>query len=303
MNTEQGSALWTGVRDRADRWSRQSPVRWRIRSVLRGMRQHHAARAASAMAFELTLAAIPMLAILGWALAQMMQASDSAQIQTSLLLDLTPAQVNSVVTDQLGRFTGPRAAAPIALLGSWWLAAGAFHRVMSVFELALNAKRRRWWKKRLIALGCVVLWIVALGASGALTMLISGGPRIALAWINPEYAEGNPSFRYVALCVAMLTMTVLTAFFFRIAVIRPGVKRRVWPGALVTVLLGGLVSVGFTYYARKLANFTIFYGSLAAVAIGLVWLWLLCASMLLGAELNAQLEGLERKTLPPSTKL
>ena len=42
---------------------------------------------------------------------------------------------------------------------------------------------------------------------------------------------------------------------------------------------------------RTLARYALYYGSLAAVAVLLLWLWLLCAALLVGAELNAQLEG------------
>jgi membrane protein len=43
---------------------------------------------------------------------------------------------------------------------------------------------------------------------------------------------------------------------------------------------------------RTLTNYAVFYGSLAAVAVLLVWLWLASLAILVGAELNAQLEGL-----------
>jgi membrane protein len=48
--------------------------------------------------------------------------------------------------------------------------------------------------------------------------------------------------------------------------------------------------LAFAYYASHLARFALFYGSLAAVAITLGWLWLICFSILASAELNQILE-------------
>ena len=63
-----------------------------------------------------------------------------------------------------------------------------------------------------------------------------------------------------------------------------------WPGAALAVAIGAIASSALAYYGQTLARFTLFYGSLAAVAVLLAWLWLWCAAMLLGAELNTQLE-------------
>ena len=60
----------------------------------------------------------------------------------------------------------------------------------------------------------------------------------------------------------------------------------------MTVASSGSASLGFAYYAHHLARFALFYGTLSAVAIVLGWLWIMCLTLLLGAELNLQLEDL-----------
>jgi membrane protein len=70
------------------------------------------------------------------------------------------------------------------------------------------------------------------------------------------------------------------------------VKRRVLPGAVAAVALWMVISWAFGVYVSSLAEYAVFYGSLAAVAVLLVWLWLTSFAILVGAELNAQLEGL-----------
>jgi uncharacterized BrkB/YihY/UPF0761 family membrane protein len=95
----------------------------------------------------------------------------------------------------------------------------------------------------------------------------------------------------VVVSVLAILLTGL-AVLYRYAVQHPlGVERRAWPGAVLALGAGCVVSYAFSMYAATLASYTDYYGSLAAVAVVLVWLYLTSLSLLLGAELNAQLEG------------
>lgn len=99
--------------------------------------------------------------------------------------------------------------------------------------------------------------------------------------------------RALALAAALGGSVAALAAFYWFAVAHPRrVKRRVLPGAASAVALWIVVSWAFGLYVRTLTDYAVFYGSLAAVAVLLVWLWLVCLAVLVGAELNAQLEGL-----------
>lgn len=73
-------------------------------------------------------------------------------------------------------------------------------------------------------------------------------------------------------------------------------RRRLLPGGVVTVALWAAASAGFSYYVARFARYATFYGSLATVAIVLFWLWLLSLALLVGGEVNAQLEGVRDPT-------
>ena len=89
--------------------------------------------------------------------------------------------------------------------------------------------------------------------------------------------------------------------FYRLAVTHARrVRRRVVPGAVVAVALWIVVSWGFSLYLQTLASYTVYYGGLAAVAVLLVWLWLMSLAILVGAELNSQFEGLRDELRPES---
>jgi len=260
--------------------------------VGRGLVTRDTLQAASAMAFDLFLAAIPMLALAGWLFASLSSGSDAVLLSTSLLVDLTPQEVRTLIWKQLGQFS-VRAVAPVALLGALWLASSAFNTLMAVLEVTVVAQRRPWWKRRLIALGCVVASILLFTASGTVAVSLAGGPATVVRLLaSGDFPFLDHASHFLLLALILFTATALLSGFFRIAVIRPGVRRRVWPGAMLTIAASGSASVGFAYYASHLARFALFYGTLSAVAITLGWLWIMCLTLLLGAELNLQLEDL-----------
>ncbi len=92
--------------------------------------------------------------------------------------------------------------------------------------------------------------------------------------------------------------TAMLAALYRFGVRRQkGQVSRVWPGAAMAVATWVLLSWAFGAYVSQLASYALFYGSLATMAVLLVWFWLTSLALLMGAELNAQLEG-RRKVKP-----
>ncbi len=295
---EKTRSLKISALTRLETFFDRGPVRRGAFSLIRGMGRHRLAQTANAMAFDLFLASIPMIALAGWAFAHGLKDSPETLATLSSLVDHTPADIHLLIVRNFGRFS-VGAVAPLAIVGSFWLASSAFHTQMRVIEIAVGAEKRPWWTKRLIALGCVLVALAAIGLSSFLAVVLAGGPIAVMRALDPDVPHsGARVLNWVALLVAIVTITTLLAGFYRIGIHRPGVKRRVWPGAVLAVGIGGFASYAFGYYASTLARFTMFYGSLAAVAIALAWLWIWCAALLTGAELNTQLESAERRQPP-----
>jgi membrane protein len=258
-------------------------------SVVRGLGRARASINASAMAFDLFLALLPMLALAGWLLTVVLRNSSDALGVASTLLDLTPREVGDLVMRHFGRFSAG-AVAPIALLVSLFLASVAFHTLIDVFEEAAGAEPRSWLRKRVLALGCVLAAVLILSLSGSIAVLLGGGPmRMLAALLGPREIPGIA--RHVPMLVAVLAATASLAGLFHLAVRRPGIRRRVWPGAMLAVGVGSAISYAFAYYLTTLGKYTLYYGGLAAVAVVLVWLYLVCWALLAGAELNLVLEN------------
>jgi len=104
-------------------------------------------------------------------------------------------------------------------------------------------------------------------------------------------AMHTPTEQLIATGLMLVLGMVLLAGFYRFAVEHPtGVRRRVWPGTFTAVASWLIVSWGFGLYAVSMSSYALYYGSLAAVAVMMVWLYLTSLSLVVGAEVNAHLE-------------
>lgn len=257
------------------------------RAISRDLWRRNALVEASAMAFSLFLASIPLMALSGIVLSQVLRNEAQALWLVSSLVDLAPNEVRALVDGNVTRGTG-QSMAPFFLGGSLYLAAGAFHDAMTVFEAAVGAVPRRWLVKRAIAMGCVLLLLVLFAVAGWIVIALMRGPFLRVTHVIELANQASP--RLLAFVIAAGASVGLVSGFFRIAVRSDGVRPPVLPGAFVTVAIGSLASLVFATYARVLADYAAFYGSLAAVTVFLVWLWLCCIALLIGGQVNAHLE-------------
>ena len=266
------------------------------RSVLSSLAQRNALVDAGAMAFALFLASIPLMGLAGAVIAHVLAGEPRALAMLSSLVDVAPDEVRELVERYVARGT-EESIAPVFLFGSLWLAAGAFHDAMTVFESALDAVPRTWVKKRLIALGCVVALLVLLAVLGSTVVAFLGGPLELIARL---LERGVPRTAGIVVpTLAALTTLPLLAAFFRVAVRHRSSEPVIWRGAIATVAIGSVASYLFASYARTLARYAVFYGSLAAVAVFMVWLWLCCIALLIGVEANAEAERKRQSFAPP----
>lgn len=268
------------------------PLRRYVWQLARSMEMHRAGRNANAMAFDLFLALLPMLALAGWALTHFVTAGEESLRANSLLADLTPDELSGIIRTHFESLSAATLA-PVAAISGWWLASSAFHTMIGVFEEAFDCPRRPWWKSRLLALGYALVGMIVLVLSSVLGMTLTTPPGLLGELMVQLRAHGL--LRHALVFVGLSVMTAFFALLYGIAIQRPGVRRRIWPGATLAAGLGASASFLFGYYAPQVARFALFYGGLAAVAILLVWLWVWCVALLLGAELNVLLEDDEHR--------
>lgn len=273
--------------------------------VVRGMIARNAFEAAAAVAFWFFLSLVPLLVLAGFLLGQIARAR-GVDVLIGPFLGVVPETAESILRSEVERLArGPSSSiAPLGVASYLWTSSAGLHNLMDVFETAAKATRRPWWKKRAIALGLVALGLATLCALAILFVRVDSTLREGLQDAIPRApgaadrhlrAHGRARWapRSEHVVVAALTLAAglaLLGGFYRYAVETAHVARRsVWPGAFSAVALWLVVSWVFGAYVVSIADYALFYGSLAAVAVLLIWLYLTSLSIVVGAEINAQL--------------
>jgi membrane protein len=283
------------VRDRALRVSHR---------FVRGLQAHNAFQAAASIAFWFFLSLMPLLVLAGFLVGQVAR-TKGVDALLAPLLDVVPATAEDMVRKELERLAGGGATsmAPLGVAGFMWTASSGLHNLMDVFESKGTVERRPWWTKRAMALGWVVLGLGAVCLVTWLLVQIDAGfhqmPPQAVAKVHGVIKRriaqrhfDRPVEQMIGGVIMLVVGMSFLAGFYRFAVVHPaGTKRSVWPGTIAAVVCWLVVSWAFGGYVASIADYALYYGSLAAVAVMLVWLYLTSLALVAGAEVNAQFES------------
>jgi membrane protein len=146
-----------------------------------------------------------------------------------------------------------------------------------------------FWRERATAVYLVVLALIPLGFA---TVLVAFGNQIEV-WVT---ADSMHLFRPMILLVwdagrwaiAILTSIAVMSLVYHNGLPKTQSWRRVLPGAVLSTFLWFGATSFFGWYVTNYATYSVVYGSLGAAIALLVWLYIVSAIVLLGAELNAQ---------------
>jgi membrane protein len=287
------------------------PVRIAIltRKVVRGLFRHHAFDHAATMAFYFFLGTIPLFVVAGLLIGRLVE-REGMDAVTAPLYRLLPGVTGNLIRSELRAIAAAEATsiAPLSVLGFLWLTSNGFHNLMDVFELLIGARPRSWLRQRAIALAwvmttlsatCFCVWFLFV-TTGLSDNVDAATPAPELLRRIGDAVEAGWRRTGVLVVFGIVTTTGLAAFY-RVAVVHPrAVRRRVWTGTLVAMTLWTLVSMAFGAYVGTIGHYSVYYGSLATVAVTLLWFYLTSLAFVIGAEVNAQLEGVREPAPTPA---
>jgi membrane protein len=90
--------------------------------------------------------------------------------------------------------------------------------------------------------------------------------------------------------LALVVVTIISVLYYASPNVRQPGFRWVTPGSVLALLVWIIASIAFAFYVANFGSYDATYGALGGVITFLVWLWLTNIAVLLGAELNAELE-------------
>jgi membrane protein len=277
-----------------------SPVRldrhawWAVlRRAVREYRTDDVSDWAAALTYRAILALFPGMLVL-IAIIGLLGSSTSQRLQSNIeqhAPDSTRSTINAIFNNARNQHSVASVIGIAALLVALWSASG----YVAAFMRASNAiydigEGRPIWKTTPIRLGVTVTLVVAVVASAAIALLSRGiardvgnavglGPTAVDVWNIAKWP--------LLVVIASLTLALL---YWAAPNARQAGFTWISPGGLFAVLVWAAASIGFGTYVTHFSSYNKTYGSLAGIVIFLIWLWISNIALLLGAELNAELQ-------------
>ena len=160
--------------------------------------------------------------------------------------------------------------------------------IVSALNIAYEEKEKRslgrfYLIALVITLSAVVLAVVALVATTTLAFLGSLVPGISPFTLHVGRILGYVAMMFVAAAVA--------ATLYRFAPSREHAQWRwITPGSLFAAVAWLLLTLLFSFYVTTVTDYNTTYGSLGTVIVLLTWIYLSAYALVVGAELNSEIE-------------
>jgi YihY family inner membrane protein len=247
---------------------------------------------AAALTYYSVLSIFPALLVL----ISLIDLAGRSTIQTLLdnLGQVAPGSVNQILGDAIRNLQQTRGSAGVLALVGLAAALWSASNYIAAFMRASNAiydvpEGRPVWKTLPVRIGVTVVVMVLLAAS-AVAVVATGGLADRIGRL---VGLGRTVVTVWDLAKWPVLLLVISFMFALLYWASPNAKqgfRWVTPGGILAVVVWVAASVAFAVYVANFSSYNKTYGSLASVIIFLVWLWLSNIAILLGAELNAELE-------------
>lgn len=275
-------------------WPSEIPSRgWRdiVLRVKDNLSRHNTSLIAAGIAFYVFLA-IPSAITALVSLYGLVFDPRNVERQVAAMQGVLPAEVIKLVSDQLQAIIArPTATLGIGLVLSVLLAIWSARSANSALVSALNItyeepeRRNFFWLQAIsfgLTLGAVLFAVVALALIAVLP---------AVLYLLPLGELGMTVATILPWPILLVLVMVMLAAIYRYAPSRQEPRWR-WVswGAVVATVLWLAGSAAFSVYVSKFASYDKTYGSLGAVVVLLLWLYLTAFIVLLGAEMNAEIE-------------
>lgn len=249
---------------------------------------------AAALTYFAVLSLFPALVVVVSLVGVIGQSERTSQTLLEIVGDISPGGAADTLRqpiEQLATAPAAGSALVIGLVGALWSASGyvgAFSRAMNrIYEVE---EGRPVWKLRSQQLFLTAVGLIG-AAVGALLLTLSGDVAKAVG-ATLHLGETTVTVWNIARWPAMLvlvTVCVAVLYYFGPNVRQPRF-RWISVGAGIAIVVWAVASLLFGVYVAHFGSYNKTFGSLAGVAVFLLWLWITNVALLFGAEIDAELE-------------
>ncbi len=274
-----------------------SNLKRRIINIMDTVASHHTGAYAAQAAYFFMLSLIPIIILL---LTMVQFTPVSMEDVMSAVLQVFPSSVEGLIRSiVLEVYTRSGTIIPITILIALWSAGKGVLSVTSglncIYE---NMETRNYIYLRIRASLYTVIFLLAIILS--LVLSVFGNSISAMVYVHVPFLSKVVDF--IIRIRTVVSLVVLTVFWDLIYKFLPNRKNREkttlkkqLPGALVTACGWLLISFVFSIYLDVFTGFSSMYGSLTTIILIMLWLYMCMYIILIGGEVNAQLEGFTSK--------
>jgi len=227
-------------------------------------------------------------------------ADAGSQLRDSLIRYLStvmPSSALQLVHTTLDEVSKSRGGGKLSfgILAALWAASNGMGAISETLNIAYDVKERRaWWKVRLVSVGLTIS--LALMILGALVIVLYGG-KLA-DFVTAASGFGNVFRIGWKILQWPIALGFLFTTFSLIYYFAPDLRNPKWrwitPGSAAAVVLWLLISLALRLYLHYFNSYSATYGSLGALIILMLWFYLTGAAILIGGEINSEIEHAAR---------
>ena len=264
------------------------------RKVLREFSDDQCTDLAAALTYYAVLALFPAIVALISIVGVIGQPTAVQSAMTDIVKPLVSQETFSILNDAVTQLTTTSAAGIgliIGLLLALWSASGyvgAFGRAMNrIYEID---EGRPFWKLRpvqllvtLIAVLLIAVVLVALVLSGPLATTVGNSIGLGSTAVTVFNIAKFP-------VIAAMVVVIVAILYYATPNVKQPAFKWVSVGAVFAIVIWVIASIAFAFYVSNFGSYNKTYGCLAGVIVTLLWLWITNIALLLGAEIDSELE-------------
>lgn len=250
---------------------------------------------AAAVAYNLFLA-IPSALLIGLGVFSLFAGPSAVHTILQHLSSVMPASAVSLLGSSLTRITQTKGSGSLAMIAvgfvlAVWSLSGAMQTMMWALNIAYGREETRGFvRRRMVALGMIAAGVLAFALIFVLLVL---GPFMT-HWVGSAIHQTTATTWVWWIAQWPILALGLAAAFAVVLHTGPNVVPRSWqfitPGSVFAIVVWLAASGAFAVYTSGFASYNKTWGSLSAVIVLLTWLWISALALLVGGEINAEVE-------------
>ncbi len=272
----------------------QLPWGFILKRTLHSFGRHQCTDLAASLTYFAVLSLFPALLALVSLLGLVGQSQKGIDALFAIVGQLAPGAALDTVKgpiEQLASNPATGLALAIGIVGAIWSASG----YVGAFGRAVNhiygvREGRKVWSLRPVQLGVTVATLVLVSLM-ALLLVVSGPVATAIGdalGIGDTVQVVWSILKWPVLIIALVLLTAL--LYYATPNVRMPRFRMLTTGSIAAIIVLGVASALFGLYVANFGNYNRTYGSLAGIIIFLLWMWIANVALLLGAELDVEVE-------------